>query len=166
MSWYLVSFPDLLHCEANTANLPVVPISRAEPAKATLTSLPCTRSFVIRIHETGHLALRPTPRRTCPSSGSCTAATHSGTRTTRSFERERHYPLNDATPRYPRRKDLRVYRLWKPYTAHSAKLALRIPARLIFPNKEDTRFVATPLDSAREHFLKFVFWRNYSKLYE
>lgn len=70
---------------------------------------------LLRIHETGPLALRPTPRRTCPSSGSRTAATHSGTRTTRSFERERHCPLDDVTPRYPRRK-ISVYRSRKPYT--------------------------------------------------
>lgn len=111
---------------------------------------PSIRFFVIRIHKTGPLALRPTPRRrTCPSSGSRTAATHSGTRTTRSFERERHCPLDDATPRYPRRKiSYRLLTVRERLTLlRTVKLALRTPASLFCPNKEVTRFAGTSLAS-------------------
>lgn len=157
MSWHLASFPDLLHCKANVANLPVVPVARAEPARATLTSSPSTRSFVICIHETGRLALKPTPRRTCPSSGSRSAAVHSGTRTTRSFERERHCPLDDATPEIPEKKDLRVYRSRKPYT-NALRQTCTWYSRVSVP-PEQRRYAqstGTLLDPARERFPKSV----------
>lgn len=154
MSWHLVSFPDSPHCEAHVTNLPVIPVPPAELAKATLTSSPSTRSFVIRIHETNRslrptLALRLTPRveRVLPQD-----------RVPRPHipERGRRAPssANDTVHWMTRRRDtreerssLRVHRSRKPYITRSAKLAL--PASLFLSNKENIRFADTPLEPPR-----------------